>query len=239
VTQSSTQSDSKVGTLGWFTVDQFVGTFGIMWTAPIIAACAFDLLALLGRKYPSSLMFWLLTGTPYFPVQIALGLILGCLVSRHFRHRSMLLVWAIPFAVLCYCVVAVPTLFPNLTPPQFQAGASQSRLFHYFGWGCQPKYHCIDQTYVTLPFYAALSYSVGALLALRLPERFRHPNPRNFWFYLLVALFFLVPAFIELRSLVGLFRQSGAWDYLAPLISMASFGLICVLYAIVVWRGEP
>ena len=92
------------------------------------------------------------------------------------RHRELTQLFS-----LLYAVVAVPTFTPSIAPPRFQAGDGESRLSHYFGWGCQPTSptHCLDQTLVTLPFYVSVAYSLGALLAQKVPERFRRPNPKQ------------------------------------------------------------
>jgi hypothetical protein len=184
-------------------------------------------------------MFWVLTGTPYFPVQIFLGLLVGFMVGRHLRHRAMLWVWAIPLAFLCYAFIAVPTFTPDLTPPEYQAGVGESRLSHYFGWGCQPKNHCIDQTWATLPFYIALSYSLGGLCAQSMPERLRRPNPRYFWIYLVIASLFLAAFVIDFQILIALFRQTGEWAYLRPLLVAAGLAAVFTLYAFMVRRSEP
>ena len=36
---------------------------------------------------------------------------------------------------------------------------------NYFGWGCRPADHCLDQLVITLPFYSSLAYSMGVALA--------------------------------------------------------------------------
>jgi hypothetical protein len=41
----------------------------------------------------------------------------------------------------------------------------------YFGRGCQPKDGCIDQLLITMPLYAAIAYSGGALLARMYPRK--------------------------------------------------------------------
>lgn len=79
----------------------------------------------------------------------------------------MLWVWVVPFLILLYVVIDVPTLTPHFISAmaQAQAGANQSSVAHYLGWGCQPKDGCFDETVVTMPFYASIAYSVGAWVA--------------------------------------------------------------------------
>lgn len=226
--------------MAWFTVHQFIGTYGIMFAAPWVVVSAFDVLQLFGKHYPMRLFYWICTGTPYFPVQIVLALLLGLLIGRHFQHRVMTLVWIIPLISLSYAFVTIPTFTPNLTPPEFQAGVGQSRLAHYFWWGCQPVNHCMDQTYFTLPFYIALFYSLGAFLARKIPERFRRPNPKHFWIYSVVGLFFLIAFCSDLQQLIGLFRRGAQWNWgYLQAFAEPGMGAFLVLYSIVVARGEP
>jgi len=152
-----------------FVLHQFLGVWGILFAAPSATLLFFVVLHLLGKEYPRPYFYWILSGRPYFPVQIGLAVFLGWVFSRHLWHRSMVWVWILPLVHLCYAFVAIPTLTPNL-PPKFQAGIGESRLSHYFGWGCGPWNHCLDQTAVTLPFYVAAAYSIGALLAHKSPE---------------------------------------------------------------------
>lgn len=161
----SDDSKTKLGLI--FVVHQVIAVWVTLRSAPILTASAFNLLRLFGgrNRYPTSLYLWVLVGTPYFPVQIFLGAMLGWLLGRHLRQREMLWVWILPLAFLCYAFVTIPTLTPAITPPEFQAGIGQSRLAHYFGWGCQPVNHCTDQEAITSPFYATAAYSIAAFLA--------------------------------------------------------------------------
>lgn len=147
-----------------FAAHQMAGAFGVPIFAHLLGLSLFNLAGLVGREYSLRPLHYILTETPYFPVQIVLGLWFGWLLGKRFRHRSMIYAWLLPFLILSFAVVAVPSLSTEytsvLTDPQ-------SRFSHYFGWGCQPKNHCFDQLIVTLPFYAATSYSIGAYLALK------------------------------------------------------------------------
>jgi FtsH-binding integral membrane protein len=143
-----------------FLAHQLVGTLGVAFFAYYLGSAVFELLGLFGRSYSMRPVHWILTETPFFPIQIVVGLYLGWLFSRHFKQRPMLWVWVLPFLVLLYALAT------------FSDGSSSAldqttgRLSHYFGWGCQPKDRCLDQLLVTMPFYAAVAYSAGARLAL-------------------------------------------------------------------------
>jgi hypothetical protein len=153
-----------------FVMHQFIGTLGIIWFATISVALLGGTIAelydLVGRQFSKRPIYWIMTETPYFPVQIALGFYCGWKIYRRLRHREALWVWVPPLLVLCYAVVAIPTSGPQMTSIFIQLGG-QSPLSHYFGWGCQPKNGCFDQLLITLPFYTATAYSIGACLGMR------------------------------------------------------------------------
>lgn len=148
-----------------FVFHQFVGTWGVAFLAAFGLSSLFDLLPDLGGWKPSMrFVHWVLTENPFYPVQIVAGLYFGWLLGRRFQHRSMLWIWLLPLAILAYAFVATPVVSPwasILVRPE----TLQSRLSFYFGWGCQPRARCIDQLLITMPFYAPVSYSLGALLA--------------------------------------------------------------------------
>jgi hypothetical protein len=76
----------------------------------------------------------------------------------------MLWIWVFPLAILAYGFAAGPVLNPfHIVLPRLES--VQARLSFYFGWGCQPQAHCLDQLLITMPFYASVAYSLGALLA--------------------------------------------------------------------------
>lgn len=94
---------------------------------------------------------WILTETPYFPVQIALAFLVGLVLPRFLRHWLMEWVWVLPFSILC--VSFTLTRLPLV-----------DRFERYFGWGCRPELGCFVQLGVTLPLYAAASYALAAFL---------------------------------------------------------------------------
>ena len=151
---------------------------------------------------------WLLSGRPYFPIQIALAIFLGWVFGRHFWHRSMVWVWVMPFAVLCYAFVAVPTITPTL-PPQYQAGIGESRLSHYFGWGCGPWNYCRDQSGITLPFYVASAYSLGALFAKSTSEWMGSNLVVERVLISIIGAWFFVAALFDVY-----FSSRGGWNWL-------------------------
>ena len=155
-----------------FALHQIIATFGIaVVAAPYFTALIFDLVRVFGPTYPMKRFSVILTELPYFPLQIAWALLLGWLLSRFMHHRVMVWVWIIPLILLCYAFIALPTLAPDLTPSRFQAGIGESRISHYFGRGCSPRDHCLDQLLIVMPFYASAAYSFGAFLQRKFSSR--------------------------------------------------------------------
>jgi hypothetical protein len=229
---SDSRSRSKGKSVLWLTIHLFVGTWGISLASLYLTGYVFDFLRLFGRTYPRSVEYQLLSGTPYYPVQIILGLFFGWLLWRCFRHQEMLWVWIIPFAILCYAVVTFPAVTQNLTLPAFQAELA-SRLSHYFGWGCRPARGCTDETTFTLSFYMATSYSIGALSAQRIPHRHHPANLKQFWASLVAGWLFLLISGIVLIQVI----ESGwKWIYLPSVTVAAGTGAFLIVLAIRLWR---
>lgn len=213
---------------------QWIGYFGIVILASSMTAYVFDVLRLFGKPYPSKTMYWILGGTPYFPVQICLGLVLGWMIGRRVRHWAMLWVWVLPLVYLVYAIFAIPTLAPNWIPPAFQAGIGESRWKHYFGWGCGGVRPCFDQNAFTLPFYCAAAYSVGALMARKL--RKAPAIRKDFYVFLSTGIVFLLVALLEVVQTV----QQGWKSYYLGIVAMpAAIGAFLVLYAVMLKRQSP
>jgi hypothetical protein len=149
-----------------FVVHQIVGTWGIGFLAAFALFSLFDAIPdSAGWKPPMHFRHWLLTENPFYPVQIVSGLYFGWLLGRRFQHKSMLWIWVLPLAALCYGLMVGHILIPEWKSALARPSTVGSRLSYYFGWGCQPRAHCIDQLLITMPFYASAAYSLGALLA--------------------------------------------------------------------------
>src|SRR5713101_4514389 len=149
-----------------FVVHQIMGTWGIAFLASFGLFSLFDAIPdSAGWKPPMHFVHWILTENPFYPVQIVAGLYLRWLLSRRFLHKSMLWIWVLPLAAVCCALMVGPIgLFPQWTSALARPSTVGS-LSYYFGRGCQPRAHCIDQLMITMPFYASAAYSLGALLA--------------------------------------------------------------------------
>jgi hypothetical protein len=213
----------------WFATDQFVATWGIGFSAPLLLSQFSNFMLLFGWKYLGLHRYLILSENPYFPVQITLGLILGWLMGSSLQRRSMLWVWVLPFLFLCYAIANLPTISPLLPSMLLHAGVTQSRLSHYFGPGCQLKDRCMDQLLVTMPFYASGAYSIGALLARKLHKGRRSETQTQFVFMLSVGIIFLVAAAIDL---IISSRQGWHWSYPLIFATPTAMGVYLVLLAL-------
>jgi hypothetical protein len=143
---------------------QLIATYGVAFTAPVIFSLGSKVLFLLGYSYSKRDFYSTMTETPYFPVQIVFALALGWLLGRSLRHRSMLWVWVLPLAVLCYAMIAIRLPMAERASVLSGSFPGHTLLSHFFGRGCRPANHCFDQVLITLPFYTSLAYSVGGLV---------------------------------------------------------------------------
>src|ERR1700680_2610929 len=96
---------------------QVVGTWGIAAFSSFGIIEAFDSFDVFGWHSSVHYAHWILTSSPYYPVQIAVGLYLGWLLGRRFQQRVMLWVWVIPLAILCYAMVSFTPEWTSVLEP--------------------------------------------------------------------------------------------------------------------------
>lgn len=155
---------TRIKSLALFVFHQVVGTWGIAFLAAFGLFGLFDVLTAISPWKPSMhVVHWVLTENPFYPLQILAGSYFGWLLGRRFQHKCMLWIWVFPFAILVYAF-ATRNLNSSVL---FHNDSIQERLSFFFGWGCKPREHCIAQLLITMPFYASVAYSVGALVARR------------------------------------------------------------------------
>jgi hypothetical protein len=154
-----------------FVMHQFIGMWGPGMVAYFLGTSVYEDLDLF-HWYPSTrYLYRILSGNPYYLAQIVVGLGLGWSLGRRFQQRSMVWVWVIPLMILCYAVISFTPEWTSVL-----AGPSTSRLSHYFGWEgtirghCRDS-HCMDQLVITMPFYAAVAYSIGGWFGLKHPKQ--------------------------------------------------------------------
>ncbi len=101
---------------------------------------------------------WILTETPYFPVQVIVALQGGFAIRRFSRLPFGQWMWVLPL-ILLICMVTFA-----------QVPVEQSRIDYFFGWGGLPRRGqlLLCEVDFTMPFYVAVAYSLGALLAGRI-----------------------------------------------------------------------
>jgi hypothetical protein len=215
-----TKSLTKLLTFG---LHQFIGMYGIPFTAPLVFSLGFKFLLVFGHSYPRKTFYSMVSEKPYFPVQIIFALLLGWLLGSALRHRSMVWVWVLPFAILCYSLITATVLIPEWTSVLARPGVGQSWFSHYFGRGCQPAAHCLDQLLITMPFYSSLAYSIGALLARRIAQG--HTASRKLFFAVVSAgVVIILSIAIDLRmSLRQTGWQSTYWLVLATPVGLGTY----------------
>jgi len=135
----------KVKGVALFVVHQLISPYLLV---AISAALTMSLL-------PTKAAHWLLTETPYFPVQILMGLIAGFVVGKRPTLPLARWMWVIPSLCLLLALVFLPI------------PAGQGRFDHFFGWAGLPQHRQYDEVALTLPFYVALAYSCAASLGGR------------------------------------------------------------------------
>jgi hypothetical protein len=125
-----------------FLLHQFVSTIVILMLSTILT----------GTVVPVQRARWILTETPFYPVQILIAFSVGFAMAHYCRHGVMQWVWIFPALVLTVSFIRM-------------GGSFLARLEHYFGWACRPELRCFDQLGMTLPFYTSAAYSFGAFLS--------------------------------------------------------------------------
>ena len=146
-----------------FLVHLFASTIGVTTMAAVVT---FSVVLTLHPIFPSigsRTAHWILTETPYFPVQIFVGLLWGFYLGRRYAHRVMLWTWTVPALAVALAVPFAPL------HPKFVQGIEVTRIQRFFGWTCLPQNHCFEQVGFTALLYTAMAYSLGALLARIFP----------------------------------------------------------------------
>jgi hypothetical protein len=204
-----------------FALHQFIGVYGIPYTAPIVFSLGFKVLYLFVQNYPKRDFYSIVSETPYFPVQIGFALVLGWLLGRSLRHRSVLWVWVLPLAILCYAFITVPVPAAEQISIFARHFPGQARLAHFFGKGCRPEFHCLDQLLITMPFYSSLAYAAGAFLARRMAPSSYAIDSRLFLAVLSAGSIIILAIGIDLIISV---QQTG-WGKFYPLVLVTPVGL--------------
>jgi hypothetical protein len=157
--------------LGIFILHQFVGTYGTLFLAAFASFSLQESLALLHLHVSLRFVHWILTETPYFPIQIAVAFYLGWSVGRRLPHPKVTFVWILPLLVLIYVVATNSVLISEWSSVLNEPGIYRSRLAYYFVSPCNTYVQCMSRLLTVLPFYTAVAYSAGARLGQVLERR--------------------------------------------------------------------
>jgi hypothetical protein len=207
-----------------FVLHQFIGMYGIPFTAPLVFSLGFKFLYFFGHPYSNRSFYSIVSETPYFPVQIVFAALLGCLLGRSLPHKSILWVWVLPSALLGYAFFAGPMADFEYTSVLAGRLSVQSRLSHFFGWGCRPQAHCLDQLVITLPFYSSLAYSAGAFVARKMAPRVPFANRKLFVAIMFAGLIILLAVVVDLIiSMQKSGWQRTYWFILATPVGMGAY----------------
>lgn len=140
-----------------------LSTLGVVLVAAVLT---YSVVLSLHPFFPSlgtRTVHWILTETPYFPVQIVVGLLWGFQLGRRYQHRIMFWTWVVPALAIVSLILFVPL------PSVVVSGVELTKTEHFFGSGCLPQNHCFEWS-LTVLFYAAAAYSIGAFAARLLPR---------------------------------------------------------------------
>ena len=205
---------------------QVLATLGVLLWALVLTSIAFGIPSLWGHVFRMSDTRRVLLAAPYYPVQIIVGLLWGWLVWRQSRHRAMLWVWVFPLLSLIIAILDDLTRTSNLYPGAISLDF-RITLMRFFGAECRLEDHCLDQIGFSLPFYAAVSYAIGAWLAVRFPIRSRLSNS-------IVNLAVIGVGILVLTdTLVGVIREFRLWAWWIVLLAgafEASMGTCLILF---------
>jgi hypothetical protein len=144
----------KVRAAGTFIAHLLCSTLGVLVSAAFLLFFEYGIIRIWNPLFTSTLASYTLTEIPGFPVQIVMGVMLGFVMGRRGRSRMIYWTWIVPLLCLLIAMAFAPS-------------TSRPLLDHFFRDGCGPADGCIDQTALTLPFFASVAYSVGAGFARR------------------------------------------------------------------------
>ncbi len=143
--------------VGW---ELFISTYG----STLVAAESMYFLYPLARLLDMNLSFHRFNrvlSVPYFPVQIATGLMIGYLGRSRFGTRLSFWLWVVPLSSLIWRFLAFE--------PGVFADRWLSRFDHFIGSACRPP--CTDQLVYTAPLYTCVAYGLGAFAREKLRNR--------------------------------------------------------------------
>jgi hypothetical protein len=209
-----------------FAIHQLLATIGVLFWALLLTSLVMRIPRIWGHILHISDVRGVLTMAPYYPIQTVVGLMCGWLVWKQFQHRAMLWVWVFPLMVLVLTMLENSTrtssMFPGAVISNFRP-----MLSRLFGSACRMEDHCYEQIGITLPFYMALSYAVGAWSALRFPIRSKSLYKFIIWTLITIG----ISIFADM--IYGLFLNFDQkwWLLLMALVVEGSMGASLIYFA--------
>gem|GEM_PF-7034790 len=151
--ESETQRSpsSLLRTLASVLLHLLISTVGVGFLSNLTAFFLFKLAHFFSPSVTIQQLRWMLTEIPGFPVQAAVGLIVGFVLAKYMRRTVMIWIWLLPLMFLCVRILSSVGEFPSIWD-------------HFFGYGCSTREHCFDQVGLTGPLVASAAYSLGARL---------------------------------------------------------------------------
>lgn len=154
-----------------FSLHQFVGTLGTAFLTALALLSVAEALQIFRVASSMRWAHWILTETPYYPLQILVAFYLGWVMWKRFPTQLASFVWVLPFLLFSFAFAAGTMFSPPPNSVLFLPHDEPSRFSHWFGWGCRPAAHCLDQLVLTVPLYVSVAYSIAARLARRSATR--------------------------------------------------------------------
>jgi hypothetical protein len=207
---------------------QFLATFGVLVWALVLTSFVLGIPRIWGRFFFMSDVRGALTAAPNYTVQIIVGLLWGWLVWTGLQHRAMLWVWVFPLITLVLGMLDNSTRTSSVFPGAVISNI-RPMLSRFFGSGCRTEDHCFSQIGMTLPFYASVSYALGAWLALRFPIRSRALRRIVYWTVIIIGVLILAD------MILGVKRDFTQWSWWMILLAgtfEAAMGVCLIFFGV-------
>jgi len=135
-------------------IELWSATYGSMITAAMLVYLFFPVSRAI---YPTLefRQFNSILSLQFFPMQMAVGFVVGYGLSNKFGSAFKYWVWTLPLVVF---LIGVASYQPGLFEDPWKA-----RFYHFLGSGCRTP-ECFDQLRYTAPLCTSGAYSIGALL---------------------------------------------------------------------------
>jgi hypothetical protein len=213
-------------------IHQLSATFGVILWAAVLTGALLQIPRLWGHVFYQKDVYFLLSGSPYFPIEVSVGLMWGWLVGGQFRQRAALWVWVFPLFALCWALLEAPATYTSIIIPGAELPVYTSKLSHFFGRGCRLEDRCIDEFGITLPFYTSVAYSVGVFLANRLAFRSRLGSNIQFCVLLATGVLLLADTVFGLVRMSAILHGPWKWILLPSGTIEAGMGTVLILFAL-------